>query len=209
MKWVYRAKRTNVADPLSRYPISDKAYLTLLLELESEQEPESLPDGHPVPSTSSSGAWQTRYDAPRFGLPPLLRKAILLAYTKDHSLSDASSEEIQQLCINSEGFLLRDNRIYIPPNDELKRVIMGECHDLPYSGHFGLKKTEKAVAKLFTWDGQRSDLSKFVSTCATCMRVILNVLVRSHVRAAMAESWIPSQICLQFKGSSETISSEL
>jgi hypothetical protein len=74
------------------------------------------------------------------------------------------------LCINSEGFLLRDNRIYIPPNDELKRVIIGECHDSPYSGHFGLKKTEKAVAKLFTWDGQRSDLSKFVSTCATCMR---------------------------------------
>jgi hypothetical protein len=163
MKWVYRAGRTNVADPLSRYPVSDKAYLTLLLRLESEQEPGSLPDGHSVPSTSSSpGAWQTRSDAPRFGLPPLLRKAILLAYINDPSLLDASSKEIQQLCINSEGFLLRDNRIYIPPNDELKRVIMGECHDSPYSEHFGLKKTEKAVAKLFTWDGQRSDLSKFV-----------------------------------------------
>jgi hypothetical protein len=75
MKWVYAmAGRTNVADPLSRYPVSDKVYLTLLLGLETEQEPRSLADGHPVPNTSSSGAWQTRYDAPRFGLPPLLRK---------------------------------------------------------------------------------------------------------------------------------------
>jgi hypothetical protein len=134
MKWVHRAGRTNVADPLSRYPVSNKAYLTLLLGLESEQEPGSLPDGHPVPSTSSSGAWQTGYDAPRFGLPPLLRKAILLAYTKDPSLSDASSKEIQQLCINFEGFLLRDNRIYIPPNDELKRVIMGSVTIRPIAG---------------------------------------------------------------------------
>jgi len=170
MKWIYRAGRTNVADPLSRYPVSEAAYLTLLLGLESEREPGSMPDGHPVPSTSPSGAWKTRYDAPKFGLPPLLRKAILLSYTKDPSLSDVSSERVQQLCINSEGFLLRDNRIYIPPNDELKRVIMEECHDSLYSGHFGLKKTEKAVARMFIWDGQRSDLSKFVSTCATCLR---------------------------------------
>jgi hypothetical protein len=27
-----------------------------------------------------------------------------------------------------------------------------------------------------------------------------DVLVRSHVRAAMAESWMPSQICLHFEG---------
>jgi len=47
---------------------------------------------------------------------------------------------------------------------------MEECHDSLYSGHFGLKKTEKAVARMFIWDGQRSDLSKFVSTCATCLR---------------------------------------
>jgi hypothetical protein len=41
--------------------------------------------------------------------------------------------------------------------------------------------------------------------------VMLDVLVRSHVRAAMAESWMPSQICLQLEGcgSSETISPEL
>jgi hypothetical protein len=170
MKWIYRSGRTNVADPLSRYPISKTAYLTLLLGLESEREPGSMPDGHPVPSTSPSGAWKTRYDAPRFGLPPLLRKAILLSYTNDPSLSDASSKRVQQLCTNSEGFLLRDNQIYIPPNDELKRVIMEECHDSLYSGHFGLKKTEKAVARMFIWDGQGSDLSKFVSTCATCLR---------------------------------------
>jgi hypothetical protein len=122
MTWVYRAQRTSVADSLSRYPVSDKDYLTFLLELESEQEPGSLPDGHLVPSTSSSRAWQTRYDAPRFGLPRLLRKAILLAYTKDPLLSNASSKEIQQLCINSEGFLMRDNRIYIPPNEAIPNL---------------------------------------------------------------------------------------
>jgi uncharacterized membrane protein len=40
---------------------------------------------------------------------------------------------------------------------------------------------------------------------------MLDVLVGSHVRAAMAESWMPSQICLQLEGcgSSETIFREL
>jgi hypothetical protein len=41
--------------------------------------------------------------------------------------------------------------------------------------------------------------------------VMLDVLVRSHVRTAMAESWMPSQICLQLEGcgSLETIFPEL
>jgi hypothetical protein len=29
---------------------------------------------------------------------------------------------------------------------------------------------------------------------------MLDVLVCSHVRAAVAESWMPSQICLKFEG---------
>jgi hypothetical protein len=79
MKWVYRAGRTNVADPLSRYPVSDEAYLTLLLGLESEQERGLMPDGHPVPSTSSSGAWQTRYQCTKVWPPS--------SFEKSHSLS--------------------------------------------------------------------------------------------------------------------------
>jgi hypothetical protein len=41
----------------------------------------------------------------------------------------------------------------------------------------------------------------------TAIFVLLDVLVRFHVRAAMAESWMPLQICLQLEGcgSLETI----
>jgi hypothetical protein len=39
--------------------------------------------------------------------------------------------------------------------------------------------------------------------------VMLDVLVRSHISAAMAESWMPSQICLQFEGAALQIRSFL
>jgi hypothetical protein len=36
-------------------------------------------------------------------------------------------------------------------------------------------------------------------SCRSVRRVILDLLVRSYVRAAMAELWMPSHICLQFQ----------
>jgi hypothetical protein len=49
-------------------------------------------------------------------------------------------------------------------------------------------------------------LKRGPSACAphaarTCIHpVMLDVLVHSHVNAAMAKLWIPSQMCLQFEG---------
>jgi hypothetical protein len=40
----------------------------------------------------------------------------------------------------------------------------------------------------------------FLGGMLRVLSVMLDVLVRSYVRAAMAESWMPSQICLQFEG---------
>ena len=49
-----------------------------------------------------------------------------------------------------EGLVLRGNsKIVVPLDEDLRRKIIGEYHDTPYAGHYGIEKTEQAVKRLF------------------------------------------------------------
>ena len=50
-------------------------------------------------------------------------------------------------------------------------LVQQECHDQPYSGHFGVKKTLKTVERSYWWPQWREAVVKYVSTCASCQRV--------------------------------------
>ena len=52
-------------------------------------------------------------------------------------LLSAESLDDPQWTINSEGFLLRDNCIYIPKANDLQLRILQAFHDHPTAGHFG------------------------------------------------------------------------
>jgi hypothetical protein len=168
--WSYREGRTNVADPLSRNPVSPTLALLTAAEQGCEKRGQRRVDGQPSPATPPSGAWKTRYSSATFSLPSLLRSTILEAYTTDEWLRDANSQDSTRLSANPEGFFLKENRIYVPANDLLKRSIMHELHDSPYVGHGGEKKTLRAIERLFWWPDLRSDVHQYVSTCTICQR---------------------------------------
>jgi hypothetical protein len=50
---------------------------------------------------------------------------------------------------DSDRFLRYNNRIYVPPNDELRNLILNEAHQAVYMAHHGLTKMKVDLKPLF------------------------------------------------------------
>ena len=50
-------------------------------------------------------------------------------------------------------------------NSELKKVILREFHEKPYSGHPGYQKTLNVVNKFYYWLNLKRYVEKFVARC--------------------------------------------
>jgi hypothetical protein len=58
----------------------------------------------------------------------------------------------------------------VPNVGTLRRQCLEELHDTPYSGHFGVTKTENAVCRVYWWPTLRADVQEYIRTCDTCQR---------------------------------------
>jgi hypothetical protein len=80
-------------------------------------------------------------------------------------------EKYESYQILEEGLLTYRNRLYIPNCDNLKRFIMDELHNRPYTGHPGYQKMIKATKKQFYWPGLKKDIANYLATCLECQQV--------------------------------------
>ena len=71
---------------------------------------------------------------------------------------------------SEDGLWWRGPQIVVPADDELKKAIMRELHDAPYSGHVGVTKTIKLVERFFWWPGMQKDVTRYVTHCPICQR---------------------------------------
>jgi hypothetical protein len=62
-------------------------------------------------------------------------------------------------------------RIAVPNDDDLRRKIMHEFHDVPTAGHLGREKTYLSLARNFYWANQYKSVRKYIRTCEVCQRV--------------------------------------
>ncbi len=62
------------------------------------------------------------------------------------------------------------HKLVIPNADALRQFVMCEMHDSPWRGHVGVKKTRKAIERLYTWPSLKDDAEKYVRTCPCCQR---------------------------------------
>jgi hypothetical protein len=69
-----------------------------------------------------------------------------------------------------DGLLLRKGKAYVPRESALRQEILAMCHDDPYSGHFGAKRTQELVARHYFWQELRDDVRDYVNSCAICQR---------------------------------------
>ena len=61
-------------------------------------------------------------------------------------------------------------RLVVPDVPELKKQIMRELHEVPYSGHLGYHKTLKNIQRSFYWPEHTLDIRDFVLGCSVCQQ---------------------------------------
>jgi len=70
--------------------------------------------------------------------------------------------------VDDQGVLWFRNRICIPPNAEMKKMIWEESHRSNLSIHPGATKMYNDLKNLFWWSGLKRDVAQFVYACLIC-----------------------------------------
>ena len=72
---------------------------------------------------------------------------------------------------HADGLLTHDDRIYVPPDEELRADIIKLYHDTLAAGHPGRYKTEELITRTYWWPSIRKDVGRYVAGCQLCQRV--------------------------------------
>ena len=67
-----------------------------------------------------------------------------------------------------EGLIYFKKRLCVPSSQALKRKILWEAHDSPFSGHPGYAKTLNAIRKSYHWENLKGNVLKHVTECLSC-----------------------------------------
>ena len=71
-----------------------------------------------------------------------------------------------------EGELvLKEGKVYVPKDEELRVEIIQLHHDVPAAGHGGRWKTVELVTRNYWWPGVTRDVGKYVEGCDLCQRM--------------------------------------
>jgi hypothetical protein len=72
---------------------------------------------------------------------------------------------------DDDGLLRFKNHIYVPPNDELRRLILSEAHREVYMAHPGVSNMRANHKPLFFWKGMKADIVIYGARCLECQQV--------------------------------------
>lgn len=201
--WAYRPGRDNVADPLSRHPLfftrirrqirlcnirtSERLHKKALARASM---PSDLPT--PTPMPQAKGKKRVRYE-PRVeditppvheptldttDAPPDVEEDLMVAIQEGYRLDPWFSIDSNLTSLKEEGGLwFREQKIVIPDVEYLRRGILYELHDAPYSGHPGVSKTLKAVSSMYWWPSLKQYVQNYIQQCGSCQRVKASQLV--------------------------------
>ena len=82
---------------------------------------------------------------------------------------------VRELCRNEwqiEGDLvLKEGKVYVPKDEELRAEVIQLHHDVPAAGHGGRWKTVELVMRNYWWLGVTRDVGKYVEGCDLCQRM--------------------------------------
>ena len=67
--------------------------------------------------------------------------------------------------------VLKEGKIYVPKDKELRAEVVWLYHDVPAAGHEGRWKTVELVTKNYWWPSVMRDVGKYVEGCDLCQRM--------------------------------------
>jgi hypothetical protein len=73
--------------------------------------------------------------------------------------------------LDKNGLLRFKNLICVPPNDELRSLILNKAHRAVYMAHSGVMKMRVDLKPLFFWKGMKADIVNYVAKCLECQQV--------------------------------------
>ena len=73
--------------------------------------------------------------------------------------------------LEEDGLLTYKNKIYIPNVEDLRRVVMDEINQAPYSAHPGYQRTIATTRKQYFLPGMKKDMTEYISRCMKCQQV--------------------------------------
>lgn len=65
--------------------------------------------------------------------------------------------------LDNDRLLRFVGRIYVPKNDDIKRLVMEKAHIAPYFAHLKVKKMLIDLKGLFFWIGMKKDITQFLA----------------------------------------------
>ena len=67
--------------------------------------------------------------------------------------------------------VLKEGKVYVPKDDELRVEVIWLHHDVPAVGHGGRWKIVELVTRNYWWPGVTRDVGKYVEGCDLCQRM--------------------------------------
>ena len=172
MTWKYIPGRINMANPLSRNPHSSLMYLQEVIKLRTirlnaiTRNRGKVVDKATTPTQPSEIEVTMEVDVDEDTLTELQRK-VMQGYKEDPWFTN--KENTHNLQIQS-GLWYKDHCLVIPEYENLREVIMEECHATPYSGHPGIAKTVANIQRVYWWPHLQDDVKHFIKHCDPCQR---------------------------------------
>jgi len=69
-----------------------------------------------------------------------------------------------------DGLLVKDGRIWVPPDEDFRRELLELYHDSPFTGHLGITGTLDILGKGYYWENMQDYIRDYVTGCRTCYR---------------------------------------
>ena len=73
--------------------------------------------------------------------------------------------------VDASDMLRFRGRLYVPDDVDLRKAVLSEAHDTPYSVHPGGDKMYQDLRLQFWWPNMRGEIAAYVSRCLTCQQV--------------------------------------
>ena len=87
----------------------------------------------------------------------------LYEQVKDKLQQKSLEKRYEGYKLEEYGLLTYKGRIYILNVAYLRRVVMDEIHQAPYSDHPGYQKMIATARKLYFWPGMKKDMDEYIS----------------------------------------------
>ena len=98
-----------------------------------------------------------------------------VAQDKDARLKEIRDEldsgDHPEYDLGDSGILRFKQRICVPNDEDIKRIILKEAHESRYSLHPGITKMYNDLKRQYWWPKMKFDVTEFVSNCLTCQKV--------------------------------------